>query len=358
MVVDAAGALPLPWLAAPLAAALATQRGHALLVHGASGVGALPFALVLAQAWLCEVADAAAGEGAVPPARPCGRCGSCRLVQSRVHPDLLVLLPENLRRVHEWPLADDKGDGDDGKRKPSRQIRIDEVRGLIDWTTRTSARGRGKVAVLHPAEALNLQSANALLKTLEEPPAGTRLVLTAADPVLLLPTVRSRCQRLPLPAPPAAQAAAWLAAQGVAQPEVLLAACSGRPLDALALAQGGVDAAAWAALPQAVARGQGAGLAGWPVPQVVDALQKLCHDAMARAGGARALYFPTERVPVGAAWPALAAWSRELARVARHEDHPWQEALMIDALVTQGRAALAAAPPATPPRRGFDTLPS
>jgi DNA polymerase-3 subunit delta' len=190
-----------------------------------------------------------------------------------------------------------------------------------------------------------------LLKTLEEPPAGTRLVLTAGDPALLLPTVRSRCQRLPLPAPPATEAAGWLSAQGVAQPGVLLAACSGRPLDALALAQSGVDAAAWSALPAAVARGQAAALAGWPVPQVVDTLQKLCHDAMARASGAPALYFPTDRVPAGAAWPALAAWSRELVRIARNEDHPWQEALMIDALVTQGRSALAAA------GQGFATLP-
>jgi len=275
-----------------------------------------------------------------------------------VHPDLLVLLPETLRRDHDWPLADDRGDGDDGKRKPSRQIRIDEVRTLIDWATRTSARGRGKVAVLHPAEALNIQSASALLKTLEEPPAGTRLVLTASDPALLLPTVRSRCQRLPLAAPPTAAATAWLEAQGVAQAQVLLAACSGRPLDALALARAGIDAVTWSALPSAVARGHAAALAGWPVPQVVDALQKLCHDAMARAGGAPALYFPTECVPADAAWPALAAWSHELARIARHEEHPWQEALMIDALVTQGRLALAASSPGARARRGFATLPA
>jgi len=349
MVVDASGALPLPWLAQPLATALATHRGHALLVHGAPGVGALAFALVLAQAWLCEDAAAAVR-------RPCGRCGSCRLVQSHVHPDLLVLLPEALRRAHEWPLADERIEGDDSKRKPSRQIRVDEVRSLIGWATRTSARGRGKVAVLHPADVLNAQSANALLKTLEEPPAGTRLVLTSADPALLLPTVRSRCQRLELRAPRAEEGAAWLAAQGVAQPAVLLAACSGRPLDALALAQAGVDATAWMALPEAVARGQAAVLAGWPVPQAVDALQKLCHDAMARAGGGPAQYFPSERVPAGGDWRALASWSQELARISRHADHPWQEALMIDALVTQGRQALAASPPATPPWRGFAKL--
>jgi len=358
VVVDASGSLPLPWLAGPLAAALATHRGHALLVHGAAGVGVLTFALVLAQAWLCEGEGEGEGGASARSAefRPCGRCGSCRLVQSRVHPDLLVLLPETLRRAHDWPLGGDKEE-EDAKKKPSRQIRIDEVRTVIDWATRTSARGRGKVAVLHPAEALNVQSANALLKTLEEPPAGTRLLLTAGDPALLLPTVRSRCQRLSLPGPAADVAAAWLAAQGVAQPEVLLAACCGRPLDALALAQAGIDAAAWSALPVAVARGQSAALAGWAVPQAVDALQKLCHDAMARASGAPAIYFPTERVPAGGAWPALTTWSQELARIARNEDHPWQEALMIDALVMQGRLALAPSSQTAPPRRGFATLP-
>ena len=225
---DESGALPLPWLAGPLAQALASQRGHALLVHGSTGVGALPFAITLAHAWLCEAP-------AQDAARPCGHCGSCRLVRAHLHPDLMVLLPETLRRLHEWPLAEDRAESDDAKRKPSRQIRIDEVRGLIDWSTKTNARGRGKVAVLHPAEALNAQSANALLKTLEEPPPGTRLVLTTADPALLLATVRSRCQwqRLAEPAPDVA--AAWLSTQGMSQPAVLLAACSGRPLDALAL---------------------------------------------------------------------------------------------------------------------------
>jgi DNA polymerase-3 subunit delta' len=351
MVVSEDGVIALPWLAAPLAEALASHRGHALMVHGAPGNGALPYALTLAQAWLCE---AAAGS-----ALPCGRCGSCRLVHSHLHPDLRVLLPETLRREHEWPLSEDKADSEDSKRKPSRQIRIDEVRTLIDWATKTSGRGRGKVAVLHPGEALNAQSANALLKTLEEPPQGTRIVLTTADPDLLLPTVRSRCQRLRLAEPPAEVAAAWLQGQGVAQPWVLLAACSGRPLDALALTQDGVDARAWSALPAAVARGQASAFAGWPVPRALDALQKLCHDALARASGGAARYFPNEQIPMNALSGPLGEWSRELSRVARHDDHPWNEGLLLDALVKGGAWALAALPAlkaSTPP--GFDTLPS
>lgn len=330
-VADESGMPPLPWLQTPLTRALVTHRGHALLVHGAPGVGALPFALCLAQAWLCE----GAGDGRLAP---CGRCGSCRLVRAHLHPDLAVLLPETLRRAFNWPLAEDKPEGDD-KRKPGKQIRIDDVRGLIGWSTRTSARGLGKAVVLHPAEALNLQAASALLKTLEEPAPGTRLVLTSADPALLLPTVRSRCQHLRLAEPDGATSMAWLAAQGVAQPATLLAACSGRPLDALALSQAGIDAEAWCRLPAALAVGQSAPWAGWPVPRALDALLKVCHDAMARAAGVPARYFPTDRVPAHGRLPALAAWSHELARVARHGEHPWNEPLLLEALVQAGAAA-------------------
>jgi DNA polymerase-3 subunit delta' len=333
MVVGEDGALPLPWLQQPLAGALESHRGHALLVHGSDGVGLLPFALTLAQAWLCEAADSP------QIGRPCGRCGSCCLVQSHLHPDLQVLMPEALRRQHAWLNVDDKAESDD-KRKPSKQIRIDDVRGVIDWVFKTTARGRGKVVVLHPAESLNVQSANALLKTLEEPPPGTRLVLTVHDPALLLPTVRSRCQQLRLAGPDTTQALKWLAEQGIEQPQVLLAACSGRPLDAWSLAQAGVQADQWRALPAAVARGQAGAMQGWALPRVLDALHKLCHDAMAAAAGAMPLYFPAGSVEAGASLGALSAWSRELDRVSRHDQHPWNEGLMLEALLAAAARAL------------------
>ncbi len=353
MVVGEDGVVTLPWLAKPLAAALAEQRGHALLVHGSEGVGVLPFALTLAQAWLCEAEPAARVAG------PCGRCGSCRLLQSHLHPDLQVLMPEQLRRDHDWLRVDDKTSGEDAKRKPSKQIRIDEVRSVIDWVFKTSARGRGKVFVLHPAEALNHQSASALLKTLEEPPPGTRIVLSCSDPALLLPTVRSRCQPLRLVTPDLPEAIAWLQAQGVSQPQVLLAACSGRPLDAWTLAQAGVLAEHWQALPAAVARGLPGALQGWPLPRVLDALHKLCHDAMAAATGAPGHYFPAGSVGADASLVALATWSRELDRVALHDGHPWNEGLMLDALLASGARALQASAATRPSGRpGFDTLPT
>lgn len=342
---------PLPWLAEPLQQALAAQRGHALLLHAAPGNGALQFALALAQAWLCE---AHAGKAAA-----CGACAGCRQLQARLHPDLFVLLPEVQRRERGWPLVDDKPDADDAKRKPSRFIRIDEVRALIDWTTRTSARGHGKVALLHPAEQLNPQAANALLKTLEEPPAGTRLLLSCADPALLLPTVRSRCQQLRLPAPHADEARSWLVAQGVTDgADVLLAACSGRPLDALALQHTGVDAAAWSAVPAAVIAANAGVFSGWPLPRVLDALRKLCHDALAVAAGAAPRYFAGARLPHAAQAERLDAWARDLARVSEFEDHPWHEGLLLESLVRQGARALAPAAAHVPPARGrLATLP-
>jgi DNA polymerase III subunit delta' len=357
----AAVAARLPWLDEAIGAALSSSRGHATLVHAAPGIGAFEFALELARGWLCE------SRGRDAPIA-CGHCGSCRLIDGRVHPDLFVLLPEAQRRSRGWPLAGDKPDGDDGKRKPSRQIRVDEVRSLIDWSHKTAARGQGKVALLHPAEAINTIAASALLKTLEEPAPGTRIVLTAADPALLLPTVLSRCQRFRLPAPDSVTAARWLADRGTANPQALLAAHNGRPLDALASAQAGIDAAAWAALPRAVAAGQAAALAGFGVAQAVDALHKLCHDALAASVGALPRYFGSADLPdlrSGTALPALLAWARELDRVARDAEHPWNEPLLLEALVAQGHRALsplrttAGPPPRSPGRghqQGADTL--
>jgi DNA polymerase-3 subunit delta' len=331
VVVGADGRLPLPWLEAPLRQALQQQRAHALLLQAPQGIGAFEFMLTLAQAWLCESIDA------LPP---CGRCGSCRLLQSGSHPDLHILLPEAMRPALGLaaPAEDEPGEGGKARRKPSRQIRIDEVRAAIDWVGQSWSRGRAKVVLIHPAEALNLQAASALLKTLEEPPGQARLLLSAADEARLLPTVRSRCQRIRLAGPQAELAAAWLLEQGVGDAVVLLAAAGGAPLAARDLAASGIDAPAWLALPRAVARGQAAALAGWPVPRAVDALQKICHDALVQAAGGTPRYFAVQALPSGAHHGALRAWARSLSRAARHAEHSWNEGLLVEALVSEGRA--------------------
>ena len=332
---NAAPALPLPWLVAPLAQALRTQRAHAILVHGAAGVGQFELALALAQRWLCE---AAASQSA--PA--CGACASCRLVQARSHPDLLVLVPDALREALGWDEAEGEGGGSEkaGKAKPSKEIRIDALRGAIQFAQSTASRGRAKVVVIHPAERMNAVASNALLKTLEEPPGIARFVLATGDPQALPPTVRSRCQAVHLGVPDGALALHWLEAQGVAQAAVLLAASGGQPLLALEGAREGVDAALWSRLPELMRRGDAAPFAGWPVARLIDALQKLCHDAMCVACGAAPRYFAPGLVPAQARIDGLTAWGKALRELARRAEHPWNAGLMIETLVAQAQQAL------------------
>ena len=333
--VDAAVHL-LPWLAAPLRQALETQRAHALLLHGPNGVGQFELAMAMAQGWLCESSTVPIG------ARPCGICASCRLVQARTHPDLLVLVPEAIRASLGLVVGEDDEGGEEpsGKKKPSKEIRVDEIRVAIAFSLTTSARGRGKIVVVHPAERMNAIAANAFLKTLEEPPGNARFILCSAMPDALLPTIRSRCQALALGLPAQADAVAWLAQQGVADPEVLLAACGGQPQEAVARAEHGIDAAAWRALPRRVAAGDASALRGWPLPWVVDALQKLCHDAACVGAGALPRYFPAATLSSSSDLESLLRYARTLGRFARHAEHPWMADLSVESLVAQGREAL------------------
>lgn len=342
------GQFPLPWIAPLLRRTLATQRAHALLLHGPQGVGQFELATTLAQAWLCEAADT----DVQTSARPCGVCASCRLALAHSHLDMLVLLPEALQEPLGWARADEGGATERaGKSKaPSKEIKVDAVRAAIEFAQVTSARGRAKVVVLHPAERINGVAANALLKVLEEPPGTTRFVLSCAAPDALLPTIRSRCQSVPMALPPAAQATEWLAGQGVAEPAVMLAATGGQPQEALEWTTHGIDAALWLRLPALVGQGAAAVFSAWPLARTVDALQKLCHDAACLAAGAAPRYFPAASIRGGAEPAALAAWMRELNRVARHAEHAWNVGLMAESLVQQGRRALAGAGRAAPKR--------
>jgi len=337
-VVDADGKLPLPWLAAALDEALRTQRGHALLVHGPQGIGQFELGLILAQSWLCEASPAGG-----PLRAACGHCASCHLVQARSHPDLLVLLPEALRESLGWDAADE-GDADKAsKAKPSKELKVEAIRGAVNFAQTTSARGRGKVVLLHPAERMNGISANTLLKTLEEPPGAARFILSSGAPDALLPTIRSRCQALPLALPPAELATRWLAEHKVAQPEVLLAAAGGQPLQALEWAQDGVDAVAWLRLPKQLAAGDANGLAAWPLPRLLDAMHKLCHDALCLACGAPQRYFPPASLPAAMPLYGLTRWAAALSTASRHGEHPWNQPVMVESLVQQAREALAPA---------------
>jgi DNA polymerase-3 subunit delta' len=325
----------MPWLEPLLAQTLRTQRAHALLVHGPAGVGQFEFALALAAAWLCE---------SPPEARPaglaCGTCESCKLLASRTHPDLRLVVPEAMRGMAGLPVDDEGGSDDEGKkRKPSREIKVDQVRAALDFSTLTAGRGGAKVVVLHPAEQVNHISANALLKTLEEPAGSLRFILSCSAVDALLPTIRSRCQAVRLPLPPRDAALAWLAGQGVQEPGPLLDASGGQPLTALERAGQGMDAAAWAQLPAWVAAGQAAPLSGWPLPVLVEALQRLCHDQLMVALGQPTRFFAAPALGPGGDVAALTAWAAELRQLARHADHPWNAGLATEAILQRARNA-------------------
>ena len=172
------------------------------------------------------------------------------------------------------------------KRKPSKEIRVEAVRAAIAFATTTSARGRGKVVVVHPAERMNDVAASAFLKTLEEPAGDARFLLCSAAPDSLLPTIRSRCQQVVLPVPPAADAEAWLARQGVAAAR-RAARRQRRPAAGRrsTCAERGIDAAAWLALPRRIAAGDATALQGWGLPARG---RRAAEDLPRRAGAARA----------------------------------------------------------------------
>lgn len=353
--VAADGRLPLPWLAEPMARAGAMAGAHAVLIHGPVGVGHLELGLLRAQAILCERGDQVERSGPThwpgatsPPVLPCGRCTSCHLVATRVHPDFLLVLPELLRVQLGW-VDDDDSKLTKADAKPSREIKIEQVRRAIAWSQQTSGRGRGKVLLLHPADALNATAANALLKTLEEPPGTLRLLLTSADPERLLPTVRSRCQRLRLGLPTPDTARAWLQSQGLADPAALLALAGGSPLAALAYSQQGITPAWLAGLPRRVAAGDAAPLAGRPIPQVIDLLLKLAHDAQVRAAGGMPRFYSAAHLPDGADLAALRGWQQALLQAARHDEHPWNASLLIESLVTQAGAVWSSSARPAPP---------
>lgn len=206
----------LPWQQAAAGAALRAraQWPHALLITGPRGVGKRVLALNFARALLCESprADSFA----------CGACASCHYIAVGQHPDFQLI----------EPLAID----DDGEIKVLDAIPVGHIRSMRDWVQLTSHRHQAKVAVIVPSESLNTAAANALLKTLEEPPPATYLLLVSHQPGRLPATIRSRCRVLPAPPADTQSAQRWLAEQGIAAPGAVLAQAGGAPLLAVATA--------------------------------------------------------------------------------------------------------------------------
>ena len=213
-------AVPLPWQLeawAGLAARLmAGQLPHGLLISGQLGVGKGLFAVAFARVALCKQPRAG---------RACGACSSCSQSNAGTHPD-----------YHYMTLEEKEGKaGDEGELK--QNISVEQIRDLIGMLQLRSHQGGRKVAIIEPAEGMSAAAANSLLKTLEEPPADTLILLVSSAPGRLPATIRSRCQTIAMPVPKTSEALAWLQQRATrADWPVLLGLSGGAPLAALGLA--------------------------------------------------------------------------------------------------------------------------
>jgi DNA polymerase-3 subunit delta' len=318
----------LPWQLEPARRWLATRErfAHAWLIHGLAGIGQLEFAVAGAASLLCE----APLQGIA-----CGRCQACRWVQAGNHPDLRRIRPEAWA-IREGQVQAEPEDGS-ARKQPSREIRIEQVRALLPWFNTAPHRGGWRVALLYPAESLNTISANSLLKILEEPPGRTVFLLVAESPDRLLPTLVSRCRRLPLPVPTPDEAEAWLRQQGVEDARDRLAAAGGAPLPALQAASAGQPALpAWlgAFLDLASRGGAQAPLADelamLDPADWLDGFQRLWVDLSLGAHGLPLRYHPSQSERIGALAGNLdpsrlarsARWLQDQRKLARHALNP------------------------------------
>lgn len=201
---------PLPWHGALWSEWLrqmdSKRLPHAVLVSGLPGLGKRQLAESFIHALLCRAQGVA---------KPCGDCKGCKLLAADSHPDFRDIGPE----------------------EPGKAIKIDQVRELVGFLSGTAQQGGWKCVIIEPADAMNNNAANALLKSLEEPPGDTLIILVSAMPSRLAATLRSRCQQVQVKAPSREEALAWLEPQVEGRAEALLDHAHGAPCAALRASQ-------------------------------------------------------------------------------------------------------------------------
>ncbi|QID17949.1 DNA polymerase III subunit delta' [Nitrogeniibacter mangrovi] len=321
------------------------RRAHALLLNGPPGQGKRAFAEAYAARVLCTSPD---GEGFA-----CGQCEGCRLRLSGNHPDLLRVVPE----AH-LPEAEQSG----GKTKPSTQILVEQIRELREKLSVTTHQSGARVILVDPAEAMNLNTANALLKLLEEPPPGSLFLLVSSAPRRLLPTIRSRCQQWSFARPDAAQARAWLMDAAGPDADPLLALSGGMPVAAARLAahQGaalrerfvrdiatvpGADPVMLAGDWDAWLRAKAAVEAGFELPVLIDWMLRWVWDLAATGLGAPARYFPDQdaaraRLIAGVAGSQLLDCYNDVVQIHRVASHPLNARLVLEDMLLRYARAL------------------
>lgn len=200
---------PLPWLELPwqtLMEAIDQDRvAHALLIRGVPGIGKTRLATDYARRLLCQKPQSG---------KACGQCTSCHLFDAGTHPDFMMLAPE----------------------EAGKAIKVDAVRQMTLEIALTPQYAGYRVVIIDQADALNGNAANALLKSLEEPPNGTVIVLVTDRPQQLPATIRSRCRNLSISPIKTDMALDWLSQQGIRdEAPALLSTAAGSPLRAASL---------------------------------------------------------------------------------------------------------------------------
>ncbi len=210
-----------PWLDKPLdfLNRMSSKLPNAVLIHGPRGCGTFELGVAFAQFLLCK-----SPENAIA----CGKCSECKLVESGNHPDFKLVLSELEAKNHPEVLAEPIKVSE--RKSISRLISIEQIRDATEFLSTTSKRGGHRVVLIYPANAMLETQSSALLKTLEEPPPGSILILVSDNLDSMLPTIRSRCQLVHVLPPTKEQGIAFLKANKVKNPEEVLAKYGGLPL--------------------------------------------------------------------------------------------------------------------------------
>ena len=307
---------------------LRSRLPNALLLKGAEGIGKLDLAMDFAQSILCEAP--------LPSGFACEICPSCHWFAQESNPDFRLIQPD--------ALSDDLAEKESGK-KASKEISVDQIRALSSFSNLSAHSGRYRVVLIHPAEAMNNNSANALLKTLEEPTDKLLFILVTHKPQQLLPTILSRSLSFAVPMPSRETSTAWLKQQGVAEPETVLAQAGFAPLIALHSAGEGAGTEEQKLMLSAVrqtAKFDALSLAEQiqkvaPV-QVIHFLQQWCYDLLSYKLAGVVRYHPEqidliEKISKNMPLQALLRYVKELQIAKREAFHPLNPKLLFESIL-------------------------
>lgn len=306
---------------------------QALLLKGRRGIGKLAFARILAASLLCESPQTNRAA--------CGKCPSCNWLGQGSHPDFRLIEPAAGENQPEAGL-------DSADRIPARKARqyigVDQIRALAGLINVSTHRNGYRIILIHPAEAMNASAANALLKSLEEPPPQSLFILVSHRPQQLPPTIVSRCRQVAMPLPEAATSELWLRQQGIDNAPVALAEAGYAPMEALECAADNYrnEHEAFIAGIKFVERLDPINLAEeiqrLELPVLVNWMQKWCYDLMSYRLTGKIRYHLAMVAAISALSSrldpqAIGTYYRKLAAAQRVARHPLNAKLLLEEIL-------------------------